>query len=283
MELVYREREGGEAYVESYRCVTDRDAEEKYNSFLNCGYESEDRYFLGNIEVSLLRKENDLAIITHNRNLNELRVVTEPESGYLDFLKGEDERGSGRTSILFTMVDLEDHGLSIVVRLADGRFVVFDGGWERDHDATALWNTLKSQSEGERPVIAAWVMTHPHIDHYRCSFIFEEMYGDRVDVQNYIYNFPDPVIDERFARISHNDEYKHIGRLSDLVKKRGARYIRAHTGEVFEFPGVRFETSFLPTTISRCLSRISTTTPSFSRCWRRDSRCLSPQTRSLTT
>ena len=174
-----------------------------------------------------------------------LRLVTEPDSGYLEYLKSSARDNALRPRIhktVFTQVDIEDYGISFAIRLPDGRFVIFDGGWEEHTDADRLMKTLEEQCLTERPVIAAWIFTHPHIDHYRCYIKLSEKYKGRFEVERFIYNFPDPdPTDERFPRMTHNHEYVHLGRLNTLVRESGAAVIRAHTGEVFDFAGVKFE------------------------------------------
>ena len=63
------------------------------------------------------------------------------------------------------------NGLSILMRLADGRFIVVDGGFNRAKDMTMLINRMKEQSAGYADKtggikVAAWIITHSHGDHY---------------------------------------------------------------------------------------------------------------------
>lgn len=245
MELVYRECEGGESFVESWRSARVGDAEEKSKKLISEGYSEIDRYNFGLAEVRVFSRGDELALLTYYESAGVLRLVTEGDSGYLSYLSekaGADALAPRRFQPIFTQVDLDDFGLSDLIKLPDGRFVIFDGGWEFDSDADKLMKTLSEQSPTERPVIAAWIMTHPHIDHYRCYLNFARRYGGGVEIENFIYNFPDPDLsDERFPNLSRGDEYLHIERLNTLVAESGARFIRAHTGEVFDFAGVKFE------------------------------------------
>ncbi|MBO5845269.1 MAG: MBL fold metallo-hydrolase, partial [Clostridia bacterium] len=53
-----------------------------------------------------------------------------------------------------------------LLRLQDGRFVVFDGGYTAEN-AKALYDMIVDQNVREgKPVIAAWFITHAHPDHY---------------------------------------------------------------------------------------------------------------------
>ncbi len=243
MELVYREREGGETYVESYRGAKLSDAARKSEELLKGGYSERDGYNFGSAEVSLFERGRDLAILTYYPSAEVLRLVTEPSSGYLAYLNeaaSDNALRPHRHNTVFTQVDIEDFGISFVIRLPDGRFVVFDGGWEGHTDSDRLMKTLSKQCQTEMPVIAAWIFTHPHIDHYRCYIEFAEKYEGKVEIERFVYNFPDPD-DPRLPQTKHNEAYVHLERFSQAVIKSGADFIRAHTGEVFNFAGVRFE------------------------------------------
>ena len=66
------------------------------------------------------------------------------------------------------------NGLSMLIRLEDGRFVVVDGAFSSNagsKSADLLINELKEQSKdylksGEKITIATWIITHAHVDHY---------------------------------------------------------------------------------------------------------------------
>ena len=79
-----------------------------------------------------------------------------------------------------TMIGLEykksdggyaSNGLSILIRLTDGRFIVVDGGFSgNQNDANMLINTMKMQSSDYIDktggiTVALWIVTHAHADH----------------------------------------------------------------------------------------------------------------------
>ncbi|MBQ7321427.1 MAG: hypothetical protein IJW99_04970 [Clostridia bacterium] len=62
------------------------------------------------------------------------------------------------------------NGLSVLIRLTDGRFIVVDGGFNRTKHSSELMRHLKEQSADYAKsmkdiTIAAWIITHPHGDH----------------------------------------------------------------------------------------------------------------------
>ena len=236
MRLIYDECEGGEVYVKSFAEVLPAEFREKISEYLMVGYEiRENRMDINHIAV--LKRGEDLALVAYYPKVREMRVVTEPSSNYFSF---KDNPCEEKTETLITQIDLEDYGISYVIRLSDGRFIVFDGGWDFEPDADKLMKCLSEQSPHERPIIAAWIMTHPHIDHYRCYIVFSEKYSDKVEIQRFIYNFPDAVSDA----VRHPDleaEYEQLEIFYAAVRKSGAEVYRAHTGEVFELSGCKME------------------------------------------
>ena len=105
-----------------------------------------------------------------------MSLVGEKDSGYFSW---KDRPGTEICQSLLTHIEPVDYGMSYLIRLCDGRFLIMDGGWEFEPDADALMNQLQAQSLTEKPVIALWIFTHPHSDHYFCFFPFMEKYGDK--------------------------------------------------------------------------------------------------------
>ena len=59
-------------------------------------------------------------------------------------------------------------GMSYVITLEDGRYVIIDGGYGGAADHHILYNYLKDNNKrkDKKIVIAAWIFTHDHSDHY---------------------------------------------------------------------------------------------------------------------
>lgn len=65
--------------------------------------------------------------------------------------------------------------MSYVIRLADGTFIVVDGGYATNREADGLYELLMANTaDGKQPVISAWFITHLHYDHYGCLKKFTE-------------------------------------------------------------------------------------------------------------
>ena len=93
-------------------------------------------------------------------------------------------------------------GMSYVIRLSDGRFIIIDGGYNEAayYQATELYRIIHGQNVLDKPTIAAWILTHPHSDHIGTATDFLRHFtAEDVEIQQFIYNFPskeDSTIDE---------------------------------------------------------------------------------------
>lgn len=127
--------------------------------------------------------------------------------------------------------------LSYVVRLCDGSFIVYDGGMPWAEYARRLYTVLSSQTEPGRPiVIAAWVLTHAHIDHTGVFDLFADEYAHKIKVEKIILNFGRALEPE-------SAEYQpHI--LRQAEKFPGARVLRVLSGTDLYFRNAKMEVLF---------------------------------------
>jgi len=236
----YRANEGGGAWVESRTGVTAAQHRAYADSLQQDDWRNRGTHRFGENEFTEFEKDGDAVYLSYFPALSEMRTVAEENSAYLRYT---DAPGRAVTSCTMTQISLEDFGLSYVVRLEDGRFIVFDGGWDFEPDADSLMRTLKTQSE-ERPIrVAAWIMTHPHLDHYRCFAVMWEKYAAStpITVEKFIYNFPDPDDTENVPEMARDDDVRFIKKMQACIAETGADVYKAHTGQVYEIGDVRME------------------------------------------
>lgn len=82
-------------------------------------------------------------------------------------------------------------GMSYVMQLADGSFIIIDGGPANVADEDDLLAYLKSLTPaGQKPVIAAWFITHAHPDHMALANRFLIRYYDQIEIKMAAYSFP---------------------------------------------------------------------------------------------
>ena len=129
-------------------------------------------------------------------------------------------------------------GMSYLIRLADGTFVVIDGGKNHKTNAKDLYDEMvKQKPEGvDDIVISAWILSHGHGDHWEVLNQFIQNYNDKVTVKMLIGNDPSDYI-YTSVRDGFNRNFKFT---SVNGKFGGCVYMKAHTGQQFFFPGATF-------------------------------------------
>jgi beta-lactamase superfamily II metal-dependent hydrolase len=84
-------------------------------------------------------------------------------------------------------------GMSYVIRQRDGSFIIIDGGVAEEtyeYNKNALIAHLKRSSHEAKPVIAAWFITHFHLNHVDLAARFLVEYKDEIEVKLFAYNHP---------------------------------------------------------------------------------------------
>lgn len=145
-------------------------------------------------------------------------------------------------------------GMSSIVQLTDGRFIIFDGGPYNanddspNDDLVSLYVLLKDMTPNSgKPVIAAWLFSHAHGDHMNLAVKFIEKYREKVELQMVGYNFPDfdsiTIVNENKASMKAN-----AVALNQVVKSYfpNAKTWVAHTGEILNLPGCKVEVVYTP-------------------------------------
>ncbi len=101
------------------------------------------------------------------------------------------------TTTLFTQMGLNyiaaNAGMGYVMRLADGRFIVIDGGVNEYDEYKKLYEIILTQHQESgregKPVIAAWLLTHAHGDHYGNFQKFAQVYcPNDVTLESVVWN-----------------------------------------------------------------------------------------------
>ncbi len=134
-------------------------------------------------------------------------------------------------------------GMGYVMVLEDGSFLVVDGGGAKGKDAERLWtllNRLNRRPDG-KIVIAAWLLTHEHWDHYSVFDAFCHSFGDRVTIECFICNTPAPsVCHDSFDPNYYMEEFFS----SAAQAVGGIRLIRVHSGQIFYVRNAKVEILF---------------------------------------
>ena len=143
------------------------------------------------------------------------------------------------------------NGLSVLIRLTDGRFIVIDGGFNRTKHSTELMRHLREQSADyvkstKDITIAAWIITHPHGDH---DGLLYGRYSDfkGIKVERVLANF---LSDTELTKADNSSavgenwssgegfEYQKV---MTAAQELGATVYQVHVGQVFYFADLKME------------------------------------------
>lgn len=121
-------------------------------------------------------------------------------------------------------------GMGYALRLADGRLLVIDGGYDArgemgsDHDGFVAF--LKRIAGTDTPRVALWIITHPHNDHYG---VYEELTpADGIFVEATLSSLP------AFPQGDAEEMLK-------LIPGFGKNNVPAHSGDRYDFGEVSLE------------------------------------------
>lgn len=85
-------------------------------------------------------------------------------------------------------------GMGYVIQLSDGRYILVDGGPVdrngRDPGALLKYLIEHKPASHEKPIIAAWIITHAHEDHIALPIRFLKDFHSAVTVEMSVTNFP---------------------------------------------------------------------------------------------
>lgn len=134
---------------------------------------------------------------------------------------------------------LRKDGMFYVIRLADSRLILIDGGWESQMTEKSLPEALdflyevSGTPKGEKIKVAALILTHPHGEQ---SLI--RQYHDLLDVERFCYNFASFDLTE-----GANTAYFDYGAIF-CEKYPDARFLKPHTGQSFTLGDVKIDVMF---------------------------------------
>ena len=160
-----------------------------------------------------------------------------------------------------TMIGLEytkssggyaSNGLSILIRLTDGRFIVVDGGFSGSQtDADMLLAQMKAQSaeyvaKTGGIKVAAWIITHSHGDHNGMINSKSSTFKNAgVTVERFIVNFlsEKELVKSRAAYSGNWSDTEGGGWSSTLTSASnlGAEVVTARVGQVFYLANAKLE------------------------------------------
>lgn len=156
-----------------------------------------------------------------------------------------------------TVVNNGAPGMSYLLQLSDGRFIIIDGGnsdatvnvavqgsngqWTyggeiHTADEKRLYDTMCDMmpSDEDRPTVAMWYFSHVHGDHMNLAYQFLKDYSGKFDLELVAYNFLN----------FYKDASNYLKRLKEYFPNTPIWIM--HTGQVMELPGCTVEVMATP-------------------------------------
>jgi len=238
-------QENRNARVMTFDCA-DASAFDLYCAQLSAaGYVQREVYTQGTHRFAAFQMDDCGVFVNHYGDAGELRIVSEENCAYFDH---SDRPGKASVSAQITQIPLENFGMSYVIRLTDGRFILIDGGNHIEADCRKLYDCLKAQSPFEKPVIASWILSHPHSDHFHCFIGFMEAYAHEVVIESFLFLFPEcddlvhypALADEAYTMVIPSSVIS-IPQMLDWVARSGAAVYTPHTGQRYSIGDAHLE------------------------------------------
>ena len=204
--------------------------------------------------------ETDYAHLYYNPDTRTVRVISSPlgEISLPQFEREADADPQFPSAVTQSVLDYYyydekdpasradgNFGACYIVTLDDGSLLVYDGGgrWGKN-DVERIWGLIRERGKRNaagRIVIAAWIITHEHVDHFFCMHHVLLRHGNELELKGL---YCTPIAPELLVgRSTPGDRY--IESPDALNKLRAAvgdfKLIRLHTGQVFWVRNVQLE------------------------------------------
>ena len=237
--------------------VIKRTSAEEYAAYIekskNAGATLHSENTIGDNLFTTMTFDGYNATFVYIGNLKESRLIVDP----LDvFCLPENESENVYTEICsssLTQVGGENgdtqNGMGYIFKLSDGRFVIIDGGHNKDYIAKKILATLRELAENpEEITIAAWFFSHFHGDHWGTFRKITNMEDNGIVVERIIYNLADDVFLNAVAESEDGDEPKDgisdkrvlVNEYFERHKANGTKLYKAHPGQVFHLANIDF-------------------------------------------
>ena len=230
---------------------------EDYSAYIStltaCGYTYHDGRTAGNVTSSTYYSDSEILNVSFTPTDNTLRVCADPRTeAALQPLTATPYNGRTDIEPLFIQVgdtlSSASRGMSYVIRLCDGTFVVVDGGGSQNASvAMGLINILKDYNKLKGvPVVSCWIFTSG--DYYHNSAFINSIHNDhrdKIDLKSVLFSFPSEEQAKKQATSESNARFLQSGfrqRVNNFHD--GTVFYKARTGQVLHFAGCEIEVLF---------------------------------------
>ena len=217
--------------------------EELEKSLCTDGFGYYDKRTEGDVVFSTFKKDNHVIYLSYTPSEQYIRKISK-ENAILP--KKETAPVHKKIAPLITQVRNAyfsvDCGMTYVIRVSDGRFILIDGGSGEYEEVDHLWDVLMSQYEGDdKPVIAAWFITHPHSDHFGGFAKFMDKYGHKVELESILYNW---ALESMSQPVSASNDLSDFNRIIDTYRDN-VKIITPRTGQRYVYADAVFDVLYV--------------------------------------
>lgn len=210
----------------------------------------------GNVLTSSYTKGNTTLTVSHAVKKDHTYIsagLNVPLSDHLIYKEEDVKNLSKNSKTSLHLMQLNYTGNSFVIQLKNGHFIVEDGGTDRE--APYLLDYLESLTpEGEKPVIDAWFITHPHSDH--CGAVSKiattPEYLNRIYVEGFYYYDMSPMMLNYLTLqpgIQDNWNFKHSYEFFKTTTGESPKLYRPQFGQKYYFCDISIDVAL---TIEQC-------------------------------
>ena len=229
---------GDDAYV-VHKLDTDLSDYDGYKALLEAaGYKLHTENLVATVKNATYYTDDTVINVLYSTADKDLRVSIEPMyNTALPMLEAEEYERVTESSVTL----LNPNNLTMIVRLANGEFIVIDSG--NRYTDTYIYNELKKQHVGDgNIVIAAWIFTHFHQDHQGgfIDFTLNKEYMEKVEIKSIILNFPEKQVLDTASR---KDQINLAiwPTCIEICREKGATLYQARTGQKYYFGNATVE------------------------------------------
>ena len=264
---------GSANYQVAYTGVTAAEVTAYEQTLVSAGYTLYDQNTIGSNRFATYVKGDQMIHLNYFPSLteNQFHIIYGPSTYLLPNTPVADTSYTEVVTPSVSIIEMTDSVLCMVVQMADGSFVVIDGGYgysgsttlpatytttglvytfERNHqtDMTNLLNFLETMTPGEGKPQITWMITHADPDHIQLPYVFIRTYSDRIDVNAVCYNIPNLYNIGLSSNYDPDTFTAYANSFRDTVKSYypAAEHYIYHTGQKLYLPGGEIEFLFTP-------------------------------------
>lgn len=211
----------------------------------------------GNLFYTLYNDQLTVNVGYYSNN-DQIRVLSETNTPQTLFGAEADNQYTAVTTSQLTMLGVgytkddgsrPNNGASVLIRLSDGRFIVIDGGHAREPDMRNLITQMKEQSKdyakNGQITVAAWIITHPHGDHFGALLYCTDLLpANKVTVETIMCNLMSEEELQKYNTANNRNDNQNLDRIRSVAAQLKADIIVPHVGNTYFLADMKMETLY---------------------------------------